>query len=74
MGRNKPAEEVKMVALNVDIPQDIMQMLKVAKAVTDKPIREIAAEAFSQWMQTHGISREAVQKLRESSPSPRKPR
>lgn len=66
MGKAKPKEDIPMVPLNVDIPIDLMQLLKVAKALTDKPIRTITAEALAAWMKQEGINRDAVQKLRRN--------
>lgn len=53
-----------MTPLNVDIPEEMNDLLRLAKALTKKPIRTIAQEALQAWLKQNGITREALNKIR----------
>ncbi len=53
-----------MLPLNVDIPAEILERLKLAKLITSKPIRAIAAEAFENWLRAQGITPDKLQRLK----------
>lgn len=53
-----------MTPLNVDIPTETNDLLRLAKALTKKPIRIIAQEALEAWLKQNGITREAMNKIR----------
>lgn len=46
-----------MSDLNVEIPTDVLDRLKLAKLLTRKSLREIAAEALEAWLKSQGIEK-----------------
>jgi hypothetical protein len=64
MARKPQSQDVPMEPLNVDIPADVLTMLRVAKATTGKAIRQIALEALEAWLRQNGITRDKVDKLK----------
>lgn len=56
MAKKQEDDEVPMTALNAEIPTTTMDMLKLAKVVHKRPIREMVQEAIDQWLKSHGIT------------------
>lgn len=53
-----------MTALNADISTVSMKLLKIAKVVRNQPLKEIVQEAIDQWLKQHGITEDALNKLK----------
>lgn len=53
-----------MTSLNVEIPVEVMEQLRLAKLLTKRAIREIAREAIQTWLDAHGMTPEKIKKLR----------
>lgn len=49
---------------NVEIPTELMTRLKVAKAMTETPIREIAKLAIDAWLRAQGFTPEKMPKVK----------
>lgn len=56
-----------MTDLNVEIPAELMDRIKLAKLLTKEPIRLIAVEALEAWLRSKGITSDKLAKLRPSS-------
>jgi hypothetical protein len=63
--REKPSsQEVPMSELNVAIPTELLERIKLAKVLTKTTIRQLAAEAFEAWLRQHGVTAERIAKLK----------
>jgi hypothetical protein len=63
MAQKPSSGDVPMTALNVDVPSEMMDRIKLAKLLTKQSIREIATEAFEEWLKKHGVTSEKMPKL-----------
>ena len=61
-----------MTPLNVDVPSEMMDRIKLAKVLTKTPIRHIALEALEDWLTRQGITPDKLAKLRPEVPPARK--
>jgi hypothetical protein len=52
----KPDGDVPMTPLNVDVPAELMDRIKLAKIVVKKSIRQITADALEAWLRANGIT------------------
>lgn len=53
-----------MTPLNVDVPAELMDRIKLAKVLTKTPIRLIALEALDAWLRAQGITPDKMPKLK----------
>lgn len=54
-----------MTPLNVDLPADTIDLIRLAKVATKKPIREIVREAIDEWMKRRGLTPDKLPKVKE---------
>lgn len=54
-----------MTPLNVDVPVELMDRIKLAKVLTKQPIRLIALEALDAWLRARGVTPEKMPKLKQ---------
>jgi hypothetical protein len=66
MAAKKPTavRDEKMTDLNVEIPTELMNRIKVAKVLTGERIRDIAKEALENWLRERGVTPEKMPKLK----------
>jgi hypothetical protein len=57
MSKKPKDEEQDMTPLNVEIPTSTIALIRVAKAVTNKSIREIVREALEEWLRRRGLDK-----------------
>jgi hypothetical protein len=67
LGMSKKAkdEEQQMLPLNVDLPTETIDLIKLAKVLTRQPIRAIVKEAIDDWLKKRGLSADKLPKLKE---------
>jgi hypothetical protein len=67
LGMSKKAkdEEQQMLPLNVDLPPETIDLIKLAKVLTRQPIRAIVKEAIDDWLKKRGLSADKLPKLKE---------
>jgi hypothetical protein len=65
MSRKAKVEASEMEALNVDLPADMIALVKLAKALTKQPIRLIVREAIEDWLNNRGLTADKLPKMRE---------
>jgi hypothetical protein len=65
MSKKPKTEEVHMESLNVDLPPEMVDLIKLAKLVTKKPIRAIVKEAIDDWLTKRGLTVDKLPKLKE---------
>ncbi len=68
----KKQREPDMTDLNAEISTDSMRLLKLARLVQGRPVKNIVQEAIDTWLAAHGITRDKLEALSDQSPPRRR--
>jgi hypothetical protein len=73
MSKKPSSEDVPMTDLNVEIPEELMDRIQLAKALTKTPIRHIVMDAVEAWLKSQGVNA-ASEKARKLVVPPKPPK